>query len=71
MIVKIGTEYYDLLHRDSGFPHPEDRGLWRAVKVKLNESGHWYCCDDDDYMITDEMQIIAIEVGWRLERIKV
>lgn len=69
MIVQIGGEHYRLRYIDPGFPHPEDRGLWRAVKVQMNAAGVWFCCDDDDYMITpDRLRITARESGWELRR---
>ena len=71
MIKKINGEYYDFRCKDSGFPHAEDKGLWRASKVKLDNKGHWFVCDDNDYIITDDMRIVAKETGWRLIRIKI
>lgn len=69
MIIRIGDEHYRLMYIDPGFPHPEDRFLWRAVKVEQDQYGFWHCCDDDDYMITpDRLRIAARESGWELRR---
>lgn len=70
-IVIINGEHYRLRGRDLGQIHPEDKGLWRAEKVKANENGYWYVCDDDDWMITDDLRVVAREVGWRLMRFDV
>ena len=59
--------YYRIRYRDNGFPHPEDRGLWRSDKVTW-EDDHWGVHDDDDYLLTDEGEVVAREVGWDLRR---
>lgn len=70
MIVCINSEYYQLHYRDPGILRPEDKGLWRAYKVKQNICrlpGYTYA-DDDDYLITDDWHIVAKETGWDLRR---
>ena len=59
---------YHLLGRDSGFLHPEDKGLWHGIRVAKNARGDWYPCDDDDWMLSDDLQIVAREVGWDRKR---
>ena len=71
MIVEIEGKHYRLRYRDNGFPHPEDKGLWRAYMIDRSTiTGDWFPCDDDDYMITDDLQIVAREIGWDLRRVK-
>lgn len=67
--VIIGADglFYRLRCRDRGFPHPEDRGLWRADRVTW-DGDHWGFHDDDDWMLTDDGRIIAREAGWELRR---
>ena len=67
-VIEINGSYYRVRYRDPGFTHSEDDGLWRCHKVALDWNGNWYCCDDDDYLITDDGQIVAREVGWDLRR---
>ena len=70
IVIKIGNEYYKLIRKDSGFLHPEDRGLWLAWKVRWDED-HFGGHDDDDWMITEDgKEIIAREVGWDRKRFK-
>ena len=69
-IVSIGNEYFRLRYIDEGAVHKEDRGLWRADKVRWDH-GYWVAYDDDDWMITDDLQIVAREIGWSLRREKV
>lgn len=66
-VIKIGADYYRLLYQDRGTLRPEDRGLWRALKVTW-DGDHWGIHDDDDYLITDDRRVIAREVGWSLRR---
>ena len=69
--VIIDGETYRIRCVDNGFPHPEDRGLYRAHKVTLDQFGRWVCCDDDDYMIDPvSCRIVAKEIGWELRREK-
>lgn len=71
MILLIEGEYYRLRYADKGFPHEEDRGLWRADKVRKNGAGDWFPCDDDDFMIDIERKkVVAKEIGWELRREK-
>lgn len=44
-----------------------ERGYWRAIKVKQDSNGFWYCCDDDDWIIKDGV-VQWREVGWDLRR---
>jgi len=67
-IVLINGEHYALRYRDPGILAPEDRGLWRAIKVKRGIFGDWTPADDEDYLITDDLKIVAIEYGWNLRR---
>ena len=70
-VVIIGGACYMLQHRDPGFLHPEDRGLWRAIRVEWDRRlGFWKSVDDDDYMIADDLRIVAKETGWSLGRNK-
>ena len=62
--------YYRILRKDSGFVHKEDLGLWRALRVTW-DGDHFGIHDDDDYMLTDQGEVIAREIGWGLRREKV
>ncbi len=66
-VIKISVDYYRLLYQDQGTLRPEDRGLWRALKVEW-DGDHWGIHDDDDYLITDDRAVVAREVGWSLRR---
>ena len=69
MIVQIGDAYYRLRYRDPGILRPEDKGLWRAVRVDRSTiTGEWFACDDDDYLITDDRRVVAREIGWDLRK---
>lgn len=68
MIIEIDGNFYRIRYRDSGVLRPEDKGLWRAEQVEQDWNGFWSCCDDDDYLINDEGQIVAREIGWGLRR---
>ena len=71
MIIEIDGKHYRLRYRDPGILRPEDKGLWRAVRVDRSTiTGEWFPCDDDDFMIdADARRVIAREVGWDLRRI--
>ena len=72
MIIEIGNEFYQVFYTDNGFPHEEDKGLWRACKIAKDMFERWYCCDDNDYMIDPESRrIVAVETGWVLTRFEV
>ena len=68
MIIEIEGKFYRIRYRDRGFPHEEDRGLWRAEMVAQDPIGFWYVCDDDDYLIDDSGKVVAREIGWNLRR---
>ena len=69
--VEIGGEFYRLLYVDDGFVHPEDRGLYRAIRVTQDQFGRWSAADDDDYMIDPaSFQIVAREFDWCKRREK-
>ena len=69
-IFKIGDQYFRGRYQDSGFQHPEDKGLWRCNLVTWDwKKGKWDCNDDDDWMISEDgTEVIAREVGWDLRR---
>ena len=60
-------QFYRIRYRDSGFPHREDRGLWRALRVTW-DGDHFGVHDDDDYVLTDDGEVVAREIGWELRR---
>ena len=66
-VIRIEGEFYRLLYRDPGTLRPEDRGLWRALKVTWDRD-HWGFHDDDDYLLSDDGKVIAREIGWDLRR---
>ena len=66
-VIRLGGHHYRIRSRDSGFPHKEDRGLWRADRVTW-DGDHWGYHDDDDYLITDDGEVVAREIGWDLRR---
>ena len=68
MIISIGGSFYRVRYRDPGVLRTEDKGLWRCHKVDRDWNGRWFCCDDDDYLITDDGRIVARETGWNLRR---
>ena len=59
--------YYRIQYRDSGFPHKEDKGLWRCLLVEW-DGDHFGVHDDDDYLLTEDGQVVAREIGWDLRR---
>ena len=61
--------YYRLLYRDDGTLRPEDKGLWRALRVTI-DGDHLGYHDDDDYLIDDSGKVVAREIGWGLRREK-
>ena len=68
MKAKDGNHYM-LLGQDSGFPHPEDKGLWQAYKVDWDwKRGEWEYNDDDIWMLSDKYEVIAREIGWDRRR---
>lgn len=67
-IVEIDGRFYCLRYKDPGVMRVEDKGLWRAVSVQKDSHGRWFCNDDDDYLINDEMKVVAIESGWNMRR---
>ena len=69
-VIKAQDEnHYTLLAKDSGFPHKEDEGLWQAYKVDWNsKTGEWQYNDDDIWMLTDDFQVVAKEIGWDRRR---
>ena len=70
-VIRIGSQYYRLRYKDTGFPHPDDKGLWRALKVEWDPvKGEFGCHDDDDWMISEDKLVIAREVGWDCRRFK-
>ena len=66
-VIKIGGEYYRLMYRDPGELRPEDKDLWRALKVTW-DGDHFGIHDDDDWLISDDGTVVAREVGWGLRR---
>ena len=66
-VIRIGGEFYRLLYRDPGILRPEDRGLWRALKVEW-DGDHWGIHDDDDYLLSENGKVVAKEIGWGLRR---
>ena len=68
-VIRIGDEHFRIRYRDRGFPHKEDRGLWRCDLVRW-DGDHWGFHDDDDWMISNEGTVVAREVGWDLKRFK-
>ena len=68
-VILIDGSYYRILYRDPGILRPEDRGLWRALKVTW-DGDHFGIHDDDDWLITDDRRVVAREVGWELRRIQ-
>lgn len=70
MIIQIGASFYRVRYRDPGILRPEDAGLWRCHKVSQDWNGFWFCCDDDDYLITDDGHVVAREIGWDLRKEK-
>ena len=68
-VVIIAGAYYKIRSCDSGFQHPEDKGLWRAGLVEWERRlCYWNPVDDYDYMISDDGRIMARESGWNLQR---
>ena len=67
-IVNIDGYFYKIRALDSGFFHSEDKGLWRAHRVRQDWNGFWSCDEDDDFMIDQDMNIVARETGWGLTR---
>lgn len=59
--------FYRIRYRDSGFVHAEDKGLWRALRVTW-DGDHFGIHDDDDYLLTDQGEVVAREIGWGLRR---
>lgn len=73
MVVKAKDgNHYLLLEKDPGFPHPEDKGLWRAYRTEWNSRGEWEFNNDDVWMLTDDYKVVAREIGWgrRREEVK-
>lgn len=68
-VIRLGGHHYRIRYRDHGILRPEDRGLWRALRVTW-DGDHWGIHDDDDYLITDSGEVIAREIGWDLRREK-
>lgn len=69
-VIRIEGEFYRLLYRDPGILRPEDKGLWRALKVEW-DGDHFGIHDDDDYLIdADRCCVVVREVGWGLMRIR-
>ena len=62
--------YYKVRYRDSGFVHKEDKGLWRCLKVDW-DGDHFGTHDDDDWMLDNEGNVLAHEIGWDLRRVKI
>lgn len=61
--------HYKIRFQSKGLIHPEDNGLWWADRVTWNwKLGYWMHHDDDVYILTDEGQVIAREIGWNLRR---
>lgn len=58
-IVDIDGEQYQLRRYEGRY--------WRAIKVKQDQSGFWFCCDDDDYIIGGG-KVLWREVGWDLRK---
>ena len=59
LIAEINGEHYKLRRWE--------RGYWRANKVKRDQHGFWYVCDDDDFIIRDGV-FLWREVGWDLRK---
>ena len=59
--------YYRIRYRETGCYHAEDAGLWRCLRVTW-DGDHFGIHDDDDYMLTDDGQVVAREIGWCLRR---
>ena len=68
-VIRLGGHHYRIRYQDKGTLRPEDRGLWRALRVEW-DGDHWGIHDDDDYLITDEGAVVAREIGWDLRREK-
>lgn len=66
-IIKVGDEYFKLIRREVAPMHEEDRGLWLAWKVRW-EGNHFGCHDDDDWLLSDDGEVVAREVGWDRKR---
>lgn len=64
-IILIDGKYYKLRYRHEGCSDKDDEGLWRALHVDEHD---WGIHDDDDYMISDDGRVIAVEIGWDLRR---
>lgn len=64
--------YYTLLAKDKGFPHKEDEGLWQAYKVDWStKTGEWQYNDDYVWMLSDDLKVVAREIGWDRRRVTV
>ena len=59
LIAEIGGAHFVLRRRE--------RGNWRAIMVKQDWNGFWFCCDDDDWIISDG-RVLWREVGWDLRK---
>ena len=61
--------HYSVRYKDTGFVHKEDAGLWRCNLVDWDSKrGEFSINDDDDWMLNENYEIIAREVGWDLKR---
>ncbi len=68
MVIWIEGEFYRLRYIDSGVLRPEDRDLWRCLKVTW-DGDHFGVHDDDDWLIDMEnRKVVARETGWDLRR---
>lgn len=59
LIAEINGERFILRRWESGY--------WRAIKVKQDSNGFWFCCDDDDWIISDG-RVLWREVGWEMRK---
>ena len=46
-----------------------EKKCWRCLRVDKVMFDRWSCCDDDNYIIDNNGNILYREVGWRLTEV--